>query len=330
MNKSLGIISLSALLLFAVSAIAQTKVVIVPLGGAVGDAVASDVVSGKIFSSKAAGKGVTGTLSIPGRIFYTNSIGMIFSYIPAGSFFMGSPDNELQRNTIEVLHGVVFTQSFYMQTTEVTQGQWLQVMGSNPSYFTACGLDCPVEYVTWNDAQLFIAALNTSEGRIDCGTVPNTCYTLPTESQWEYAARAGTVTAFYSGDITYTDCTIDPNLDAIGWYCGNSAVTYSGCFDNSNRGGAACAGTHPVAQKAPNNWGLYDMSGNVSEWCSDWYYTYPKGPVVDPPPATGLDAVYRGRGGWNSYTYETRSASRGYTKYRSSTLGFRVALSPGQ
>ena len=124
-----------------------------------------------------------------------------------------------------------------MQTTEVTLGQWVQMMGSNPSSALACVLDdCPVDKVSWDDAQLFIAALNASEGRADCGAVPNTCYTLPTESQWEYAARAGTVTAFYSGDITSTDCTFDPNLDAIGWYCANEAFF-----------------THPVAQKAPNN-----------------------------------------------------------------------------
>jgi formylglycine-generating enzyme required for sulfatase activity len=197
----------------------------------------------------------------------------------------------------------------------VTQGQWQQVMGSNPSYFAACGSDCPVETVSWDDAQLFIEALNTSEGRTDCGPIPNTCYTLPTESQWEYAARGGTVTAFYSGDITYTDCTVDSNLDAIGWYCGNASST-----------------THPVAQKAPNNWGLYDMSGNVFEWCSDWYGTYPAGPVADPVgAATGSFRVTRG-GSWDKNARYARSAYRNINTpgNRDNNLGFRLVLPPGQ
>ena len=123
---------------------------------------ASDVVKCKTFSSKAAGKGVDGSLEIrAGGTIYTNSIGMKFSLIPAGSFVMGSPDGittvpvspaELGRSSDETQHVVTLTKPFYMQTTEVTQGQWQQMMGSNPSHFTACGSDCPVEMVSWDDA----------------------------------------------------------------------------------------------------------------------------------------------------------------------------------
>ncbi|MBW1865788.1 MAG: formylglycine-generating enzyme family protein, partial [Deltaproteobacteria bacterium] len=214
-------------------------------------------------------------------------------------------------------HVVTLTKAFYMQTTEVTQGQWMQVMtGPNPSNFSSYGSDCPVEMVSWEDAQNFIDALNAKENRTNCNTTPNTCYTLPTESQWEYAARAGTVSAFYNGDITNTDydCDADPNLDKIGWYCGNAGST-----------------THPVAQKQPNSWGLYDMSGNVWEWCNDWYDVYPDDPVVDPPGGTGSSRVFRG-GGWISYARYARSAYRyGSTPgFRRSYLGFRLALPPGQ
>ena len=132
-----------------------------------------------------------------------------------------------------------------MQTTEVTQGQWRSVMGSNPSDFANCGNNCPVENVSWDDIQSFITAMNQ---RGD-GT-----YRLPTEAEWEYAARAGSTSAFANGGISVTDCSYDPNLDAMGWYCGNASST-----------------THSVGGKQPNAWGLYDMHGNVWEWCQDWY-----------------------------------------------------------
>ncbi len=326
MKKTVIFISLSSVFLLAVSAMAQTKVVVVPLGGKkpAGNAVATDVLYGKTFSNKD-DVGITGSLEIrEGSTIYTNSIGMKFSLIPSGSFVMGSPDGtntapagtaELGRSTSETQHFVTISKSFYMQTTEVTQGQWVQVMGSNPSSFYNCGLNCPVEEVSWYDAQNFIDALNASEGRTNCNTIPNTCYTLPTESQWEYSARAGTVTAFYSGDITNTSCS-DPNLDTIGWYCGNSGSR-----------------THPVAQKVPNNWGLFDMSGNVYEWVSDWYGTYPPGPVTDPVgAATGSSRVIRGAS-WQFGANSLRSAYR-INSYHPGDgfawVGFRLALPPGQ
>ncbi len=320
----------SASLMLVCNTSAADRVVVVPLGGTVGNATAADVLKGKTFSSKSAGNGVTGTLTIrDSGIIYTNSIDMEFSLISAGSFVMGSPDGtgstsyrpvwpvETGRNSHEKQHVVTLTKSFYMQTTEITQSQWQQVMGAAPSHFNACGGNCPVEQVSWDDAHNFIDALNGSEGRSNCNTTPNTCYSLPTESEWEYAARGGTVTAFYTGDITSTDCTLDPNLNKIGWYCGNSGNT-----------------THPVAQKEANNWGLYDMSGNVSEWCKDLWGTgdYPDGPIENPTGGT-TDSYRVNRGGsWQGSISRARSAYRDahMPNYSNNYLGFRLVLPSGQ
>ena len=201
---------------------------------------------------------------------YTNSIGMTFVYIEPGTFMMGSPEDELGRNRYETQHQVTLTKGYYMQITEVTQGQWETVMGSNPSYFDECGENCPVEQVSWENAQSFIEELNRMEA--------SNGYSLPTEAQWEYAARAGSTTAFANGGITETKCNYDPNLDAMGWYCYNS--------DDK---------THPVAQKGPNAWGLYDMHGNVWEWCLDWWGIYPEESVTNPEgPTSGSFRVQRG------------------------------------
>ena len=215
---------------------------------------------------------------------FENSLGQIFMLIPAGTFTMGSPVDEPGRSDNEgPRHGVTITEPFYMQQTEVTQAQWEAVMGSNPSYFFECPT-CPVETVSWNDAREFVTKMNArGEGT----------YGLPTEAQWEYAARAGTTTPFYNGEITELECGDEPNLDLIGWYCS--------CFE-----------THPAAQKAPNAWGLYDMSGNVYEWCSDWYAEdyYSVSPTEDPQgPSTGSYRVFRG-GGWHSLAQNCRSAHR--------------------
>jgi len=239
---------------------------------------------------------------------FTNDLGMTFVRIPAGTFMMGSPEDELGAYSTEwPRHQVTLTNDFYMMTTEVTQAQWEAVMGSNPSYFDECGGNCPVEKVSWHDVQDFIAALNARDSRI---------YRLPTEAEWEYAARAGTTTAFYNGNITQESCDpIDPNLDAIGWYCGNSGST-----------------THAVAQKQPNAWGLYDMSGNVWEWCQDWHGAYPDNASVDPGgPSDASYRVIRG-GSWYDLARYCRSASRlrSYPTGRSYDVGFRLALSPGR
>jgi len=295
--------------LISSAAAAADAVVVVPLGGAIGDATSADVLTGKTFSSAAAGKGITGTLEIrEGSGIISNSIGMQFSLIPAGSFVMGSPDGsspawwpaEAGRETDETQHIVILSDDFYMQTTEVTQEQWEQVMGSNPSGNSGCDT-CPVEEVSWDDALDFIAALNALEGKTGCGISPNSCYSLPTEAQWEYAARGGNITAFYSGGIagTFPDVnhcdTPQPNLDRIGWYVCNS----------NNQ-------THPVAQKEPNNFGLYDTSGNVWEWCQDLY-------------DTGTNHVIRG-GSWRDPADGLRSADRA-EHLPGDHIGFRVILS---
>jgi formylglycine-generating enzyme required for sulfatase activity len=236
---------------------------------------------------------------------FTNSLGMTFNLIPAGTFMMGSPENELGRGSDETQHQVTLTRSFYMQTTEVAQAQWEAVMGNNPSYFSECGGNCPVEQVSWNDVQDFITALNSrGEGN----------YRLPTEAEWEYAARAGSTTAFANGDITDTVCN-DPNPDVMGWYCGNNDPY----------------GTKPVAHKLPNAWGLYDMHGNVWEWVQDCYGSYPTTAVTDPTSSeTGWARVRRG-GSWVSYAQSCRSAARGHhgpPDFRLSSIGFRLLRQP--
>jgi formylglycine-generating enzyme required for sulfatase activity len=233
---------------------------------------------------------------------FTNSLGMTFVLIPKGVFTMGSPASEQGRESDETQHEATLTKPFYLQTTEVTQGQWQAIMGANPSYFKDCGADCPVEQVSWNDCQEFIRRLNQQEG--------GNTYRLPTEAEWEYACRAGSTTAFANGGITETGCGWDPNLASIGWYCGHSGKK-----------------THPVAQKTPNAWGLYDMHGNVWEWCEDRYGDYPYGSVTDPEgTSSGGDRVLRG-GSWFVPAGYCRSAVRGaYSPdCRDNYFGFRVA-----
>jgi len=237
---------------------------------------------------------------------FVNSIGMKFVYVRPGSFMMGSPEDEPGRDDDEKQHRVRITKAFYMQTTEVTQGQWKAVMGNNPSDFKNCGDDCPVESVSWNDAQEFIRKLNRREGTDK--------YRLPTESEWECAARAGTST--YSWGRS-DDC---------------SKANYGNSILNDE-----CKGTNPgktmrVASFSPNAWGLYDMHGNVYEWCRDWYGDYPSGSVTDPRgPSSGSDRVLRG-GSWSNSAGRCRSADRGNSSpgLRGSYLGLRLALSPGQ
>jgi formylglycine-generating enzyme required for sulfatase activity len=156
--------------------------------------------------------------------------------------------------------------------------------------------------LSWSDAIEFIKQLNKIHDQH--------LFSLPTEAQWEYAARAGSTTAFANGNITELGCDRDPNLDTMGWYCGNSAVTYSGCYNAAGWGGSECAGTHPVAQKDPNNWGLFDMHGNVWEWCQDWYEDYNLKELRDPKgPEGGSFRVVRG-GGWVGSARFCRSSDR--------------------
>lgn len=242
---------------------------------------------------------------------FTNSIGMKFVFIPKGSFKMGStiaPEELVKgyggkadafKNEYP-LHKVAISKPFYLQTTEVTQGQWEKVMGDdNPSYFNPCDKDhpkdCPVERVSWNDARKFIEKLNQME--------KTEKYRLPTEAEWEYACRAGSTSNFYYGDD-------GGELGKYAWYAGNSNWK-----------------THPVGLKKPNNWGLYDMLGNVYEWCQDWKEDYSDGPVNDPKgPPSGKYRVLRG-GAYVDKVGEVRSARRGYKEpdFKTDHLGFRVA-----
>jgi formylglycine-generating enzyme required for sulfatase activity len=229
------------------------------------------------------------------KLAHTNSLGMKFVYIPPGTFMMGSPESEKGRLNDEFQHEVTLTKGFYMQTTEVTQGQWQVVMGNNPSYFKDCGDDCPVESVSWNDAQEFIEKLNQKE--------KGSQYRLPTEAEWEYACRAGTETRFYTGNS-------EADLDRAGWYSKNSGEK-----------------THPVGRKEPNGFGLYDMHGNVWEWCQDWYGGYLTGSVIDPKgTSSGPYRVLRG-GSWFDDGRLVRSAARGWLAptFRGDFYGLRLA-----
>ena len=222
---------------------------------------------------------------------WTNSLGMEFVKVSAGSFVMGSPQDEEGHGSDERQHEVRISQGFWIGKYEVTQGEWEAVMGTNPSQFTECGPQCPVEEVAWYDVQEFIGRLNERES--GSGYV----YRLPTEAEWEYAARAGTTGVRYG------------ELDEVAWYSGNS--------DRK---------THPVGEKRANAWGLHDMLGNVYEWTADWYGEYPSGAVTDPQgPDAGSYRVLRG-GGWFSFARSVRSANRFHYSpgSRSNRVGFRL------
>ena len=233
----------------------------------------------------------------------TNRLGMEFVLIPEGSFEMGSNNGEADEKPV---HRVTITKPYYLGKYEVTQGQWEAVMGSNPSDFK--GANLPVEIVSWEDCQEFIKKLNArGDGE----------YRLPSEAEWEYACRAGT-TGDYAG-----------SLDAMGWYYENSGdKRLQGAKINLEDLRTNKCRTHPVGQKQPNGWGLYDMYGNVFEWCQDWYEDgyYGKNPESDPTgPTKGSYRVIRG-GGWHLTAPYCRSAHRyrNTPDYRSNLLGFRL------
>jgi formylglycine-generating enzyme required for sulfatase activity len=227
--------------------------------------------------------------------YFTNSIGMKFVKIPAGKFLMGSPRSEAGRGRDEgPQFQVTITKPFYLGVYEVTQGQYKEIVGGNPSYFGKCGGNCPVENLTWDDIQTFIQKLNAEEN--------TTKYRLPTEAEWEYACRAGTQTAFSFGNN-------ENDLNEYGWYWKNA--------DDK---------THPVGEKKPNAWGLYDMHGNVEEWLQDWYGEYTEYPKTDPKGAAKRgEKVFRG-GSWFRNPKVARCAHRASdeTDNWSLKVGFRL------
>lgn len=230
-------------------------------------------------------------------------LGMEFVLIKPGTFMMGSSADEPGRDNDETQHSVTLTKKFYIQTTEVTQGQWRKAMESNPPYFKDGGEDCPIESVSFDDCQEFIRKLNKQEN--------TNKYRLPTEAEWEYACRAGSKTAFANGDITKKDLVHNANIDQIGWYSANSGRI-----------------THPVGQKKPNKWGLYDMHGNVWEWCQDRYGRYPYQYLIDPEgPSSGARRVFKG-GSWLNDAAQCRSANRfrDIPSFKSRYLGFRLVM----
>jgi len=221
--------------------------------------------------------------------------GMRFVPIPSGSFMMGSTKPHYSKSDEQPVHQVTISRAFYLQTSEVTQGQWQAVMGNNPSWFKKIqGDDYPVTHVSWDDVQEFLKKLNAMD--------PGKNYRLPTEAEWEYACRAGTTGEWYG------------ELDAIAWHYDNTPV---GEYGKS---------IQPVGKKQPNAWGLYDMLGNVKEWCADWYDEnyYANSPSTDPRgPSSGVARVLRG----GSYSHGVRSASREswIPANGGSTTGFRCA-----
>jgi formylglycine-generating enzyme required for sulfatase activity len=270
--------------------------------------------------------------------------------VPAGCFVMGSPEWEWGRGLRdEDQIAVTLTHSFSIQATEVTQAQWTAAGFANPSGKMKDGTgdcldspDCPVGNVTWFDAVAFANRLSENQGLPACYKVAG-CSTeagqgmicssvelttasiydcqgirLPTEAEWEYAVRAGTRSAFYSGDITVYpvrgDCEHDANLESIAWFCINAGPA-----------------THAVGQKAPNAWGLYDMSGNAAEWTNERYRSItPTGPLTDPGAALDNAPTRVVRGGlFNLWSTVCRSASKDQISpgERGPGLGFRLARS---
>lgn len=222
----------------------------------------------------------------PGKVYTVNGVSFKMIAVKGGTFQMGSDDG------YNAVHQVTLS-DYYIGETEVTQELWNAVMGSNPSYFYG-NMQRPVETVSWNDCHTFISRLNELTGET---------FRLPTEAQWEYAARGG----YKSKGYTYSGSNA---IDDVAWHWYNSDRT-----------------THPVKTKAPNELGIYDMSGNVWEWCSDWYGDYSSAAQTDPTgPATGYYRVGRG-GSWDNDATYCRVAFRGNSTptNRFSHLGLRLA-----
>ncbi len=274
--------------------------------------------------------------------------GLTLCLIPSGSFPAGSPAGEPGRMSGETLHTVSLRRPFYMKSTEVTQAEWHAVMESRPASFSEAGGQAPVENISWYDALEYCNELSRREGleevylladvekrdrsivsaEVHFKGLDRTGYRLPTESEWERACRAGSVTALYNGQLDPGNVLVSERLLAIAWYAANSAVDYGGGTDliglyraDSPELAQLAAGAlelrgrrfgpHPVAGLEPNRFGLYDMLGNVGEWCWDHYAPFDVVDVQDPQgPRFGTTRVWRG-GAWSSLAGGCRSATRG-------------------
>jgi formylglycine-generating enzyme required for sulfatase activity len=224
-----------------------------------------------------------------------NSLGMEFILLPPGEFQMGALDYDTKADHSEKpSHNSKINKSFYISKYPTTQENWEKIMGNNPAKFIESGKNAPIESITWDEVQIFIKKLNEKEGLI-----AEKGYRLPTESEWEYACRSGNSTIFYFGD--------DPGL----------AGEFAWCEKNSE------SKTHPVGLKKPNSWGLFDMVGNVWEWCQDWYSEYP------PTESKTITRKVRRGGSWMDSESSLRSSERGSDRsnFQYSDLGFRLVCS---
>lgn len=258
--------------------------------------------------------------------------GITWCAIPPGCFMMGSPESKSCPGTLEKQHNVTLTTRFEIMSTEVTQGHFNKLMGYNPSYSSTCN-HCPVDWLSSYEAAAYANEMSSRAGKAKCYSCTGkgqkvTCdvastysdtaiykcpgYRLPTEAEWEYAYRAGTRTAFYNGPIT--NCSgDDPNLDKIGWYDQNSGWK-----------------AQPVGRKEPNQWGLYDMAGNVQEWCHDWYNLHSNESATNPVGTSESEQYRIVRGGsLRLQAYRARAARRDNFKTDSHGpgLGFRLVRS---